>query len=488
MILHSPLEGRSPEVRACCRRAVRHHIRAGMPVAEARVLTRYGWFEVHDPDSDRDQLQRLAWQCQEFTPRAGLEPANDPASLFLDVTGCDAHFGGIEPLCRQVAEHFTQQGYRVRIAVAPTFGAAWGLAHHQRSPDQPGRRSRQTFITMATTENLQARLAPLPVPALRLPGEMIALLDECGLRSIGQLLKLPRKSLPSRFGPELLLRLDQALGHAEELLEPDIPPVPVRAEKGFEFPLYEPEEVLHVLQQLLHNVLNQLTERQRETQHVVISWSLEEGDGGTFEVRLLRPTTMFDRLWDLITLRMETLQLTSGVMQLGLEAIPCTPQQLRRRTLFDDDETDEAEFLQLIERLSSRLGEHAVLRYRRLAEAQPELSCVGEPWLTSASPDAIAGTVHSKRPVPARPLRLLPEPEPLRSVTQTSSGKLLRFRWQEQEHTVEQSYGPERIVTGWWRKAMTRRDYYRIETTRGARFWLFRKMETSQWYLQGAYE
>jgi protein ImuB len=317
--------------------------------------------------------------------------------------------------------------------------------------------------------------------------ERISLLYECGLQTIGQLLELPRASLPSRFGPELLLRLDQAFGTAEELLEPDLPPVPIRQQLKFEYPLTEPDEVLQVLRQLLKEVLDQLTARRRETQQVTCGWGTEASDAGTFDIRMLRPTIQFERLWELLTLKLETMQLAAGLMTLWLEAVPCSPQSPRRTTLFEEEGPGSAEFLRLVERLSSRLGEQAVIRYSRIAESQPELSCVAEPWLSSTQ-ESISDEVPTRAVVPRRPLRLLASPVRLRVMTRSSREGLLQFRWQDREYKVAQLHGPERIVTGWWRTGMIRRDYYRVETTTGARFWLFRECQSGHWFLQGVFE
>jgi protein ImuB len=52
---------------------------------------------------------------------------------------------------------------------------------------------------------------------------------------------------------------------------------------------------------------------------------------------------------------------------------------------------------------------------------------------------------------------------------------------------VARHWGPERIETGWWRGPSVRRDYYRIETDEGRRFWLFRELTNRRWFLHGAY-
>jgi protein ImuB len=55
------------------------------------------------------------------------------------------------------------------------------------------------------------------------------------------------------------------------------------------------------------------------------------------------------------------------------------------------------------------------------------------------------------------------------------------------EHRVLWSVGPERIEAGWWRGKTIRRDYWRVETTTGQRFWLYRRLSDRQWCLHGQY-
>ena len=52
-------------------------------------------------------------------------------------------------------------------------------------------------------------------------------------------------------------------------------------------------------------------------------------------------------------------------------------------------------------------------------------------------------------------------------------------------HVVARYSGPERIETGWWRNKPISRDYYRVETQAGHRYWIFRCRQTNQWYLHG---
>jgi protein ImuB len=70
----------------------------------------------------------------------------------------------------------------------------------------------------------------------------------------------------------------------------------------------------------------------------------------------------------------------------------------------------------------------------------------------------------------------------------------LFFVWQKVRHRVAKADGPERILGEWWLSDAERgaqRDYYRVETVAGERFWLFRNgpaAEGGRWFLHGVGE
>jgi len=67
-------------------------------------------------------------------------------------------------------------------------------------------------------------------------------------------------------------------------------------------------------------------------------------------------------------------------------------------------------------------------------------------------------------------------------------GPPLAFRLRGREHRIARSWGPERIETGWWRGRPIGRDYFRVETTTGQRYWLFRRLADGRWFLHGRFE
>jgi protein ImuB len=86
-----------------------------------------------------------------------------------------------------------------------------------------------------------------------------------------------------------------------------------------------------------------------------------------------------------------------------------------------------------------------------------------------------------------RPLELLDPPVMLEVLSVIPDGPPIRFSFRGHVHRVARYWGPERIETGWWRGPSVRRDYYRVETAEGERFWLFRRLEDGAWGMQGLF-
>jgi protein ImuB len=160
---------------------------------------------------------------------------------------------------------------------------------------------------------------------------------------------------------------------------------------------------------------------------------------------------------------------------------------------FDSDENARRQVRFLTDRLSVRFGEHRVQRFVPQDTHIPEAAGVAVP----AQDDEFAGQgwLLNRRPgdPPRRPLRLLEKPEEVSAMASIPDGPPVRFRWRQCLHEVTRAEGPERIAMEWWRKEGLTRDYFRVETRDGQRFWLYRdgfyhqSGSAPRWYLQGLF-
>ena len=432
----------------------------GTPLAE--VVT--GKAELHDSKADELALLELAAWCEQFSPTIGIEGADN---LCFDVTGLEQLVGSEQVIVKQVLQAFNRQGLIVRIAVADTVGAAWALAHYGDLP---------CIVSVG-----RAALRSLPVAALRL-GEETGILNELGIETIGQLLSVPADALACRFGPQLLLRVNQALGCIPEPIVSHRPPPEIEVETKLESPLNDRQAVEVLVRDLLHQVAATLVERQQGALQLRCELDCE-GTSFAFTVSLFRPSANPWHLLELARMQLDRVKLHGPIGSVRIAVLAKAPLSAWQQELFDGATCERSRHVGLlIDRLSNRLGRAAVVRALAQQESQPELAVRYEP---------LAGAARSRskqrfRKLP-RPLRLEIKPLPVETLAVIPDGPPLQFRF-DGDHRVVQAWGPERIQTGWWRGRYVQRDYYRVETETGQRFWLFRQLGDDEWFLHGAFD
>jgi protein ImuB len=461
-------------------------VKPGMPLAQARALldgtAPPARFQQFEPVVCRAALEDVAIWCLQFSPVVGIEEADVPETVFLDIAGCDHVFGGEAKMAELVVSKFTARDLSARVAVADTIGAAWAVAHCS---------SRSPWVVAAGQH--ERALQGLPVEALRIDTTTGAQLRQLGIETIRHLQALPRETLPSRFGPELVRRLDQALGHIPELVRTTSEPVPIEAEQHFLYPTTDRHILETALRQLIEQVVTLAVERNQGIQQLVYRFVSEQRHHHDVTVRLLVPTVSARRLFDLARLQLDNLRLAADIDRVQVRAAASTFEILQM-TLFGDasDMHCERELTTLVERLSNRLGAGSIVRPQWTWNPQPEFAIAYRSVLEPA-PAAKKKKGKREQPpallsvAPFRPLDLFPLPEAIDVVSVVPDGPPLRFFRHGREYTIARCWGPERIETGWWRDKQVRRDYYRVESRCGHRFWLFRQIEEMRWFLHGIF-
>ncbi|MCH2201619.1 MAG: DNA polymerase Y family protein [Fuerstiella sp.] len=466
--------GNRARIVAASREAMRQGIQPGTPLAEAQSLLDSAEFILHDEQADLLELEKLARACHLYSPHVGLEHSCRSHCLVLDITGCASLFKGEFSLAQQILIELMNRGFFAHIAAANTIGAAWGIARHGHEA------------------GANRTLRSLPVEALRIPDQLVMQLREFDLFTIGQLTQLPKDELPSRFGSILTERLDQMLGMHEELIVPVLDPKPVSAEWSTDEPICHRKAIRSICTDLISEILDNLHPQGEGLQRLTATLQSEASDPVVLEIGLTRPVDSLPHVMDLVDLKIETEPIPEWLVGIRLEASATAPLHLRQGTLFTH--TPDQELIRnddsierLIDRLTARLGAEAVVRPRLLPEALPEKAVRFESFSNSAS-EKKTTIVDSPGHGPTRPLELFPEPQPIEVISITPDGSPVRFYWKNRTCEVTHCTEPERIQTGWWQdNGCCRRDYYRVETRTGSRFWLFRNGNTS-WFLHGVFE
>jgi protein ImuB len=531
LVLHSTSRGKARVV-ACCRAARKRGARHEMLLAEAQSLwpasvEQGACFEEHDPLADCQALRELALWCGQFTPTVAIDAAEPPDCLLLDATGCDYWFGGEEGLAEKALSALKRRGYWAAAVVADNIGTAWAVAHGGMNRPARAAGTIETRIQVVPPGGQAEALRPLPVESLRLPGDVVRVLHELNIFRVDQLLALPRQELPSRFGAELLLWIDRALGTIPEMPTPERSTEPLEACWEFEPPIADGRALTEVIEHLLERLLSSISDfgsdiaskanfgcrvseveieskseirdpksEMEGIQRLLCSLKLANRDSICFRVELLRPSASRHRLMELVRLQVERLRLSTEVTSVTVRAALVAPLDFQQEELFGGSEglNWRKEIGELLERLSSRLGERAVVCPQLWPDVQPEHACRYESWLERSASTLPKGKRDSSLlgeraplPVSRRPAILKQRPPAIAVISIVPGGSPKQFRWNERQYMVERCWGPERIETGWWRGPDVRRDYYLVETAAGERFWMFRDLVEDSWHLHGVF-
>lgn len=471
LILIVEFIGSKQTVTACCPRCAHAGVLAGMSLDHARALLPEMKLHVepHRPDRAAQSLHRLAVWLAKLVPVVAPDP---PDGLLMDIAGCERLFGGPERHARRIGRAVWKLGLRCRISVAPTFGAAWGLA---RFPPRP--------FTIIGAANLAEAIAPLPIAALRVDSSAAVGLREIGVESIGEVLKLPRVSLASRFGPQLAFRLDQMFGQAMEIVEPVRPNPPLRAERVFDGGITHLETLHLAFRDLLGELTSMLLTRGLGARVLHAECSRVGSPPVTFSLALSRPSRNIKHLHNLFSRKIDTINMGFGVeAMLLIAARTGRLKTVQHQTWETDASPDSAEsFAELVDVLSDRLGAHAVSRLVPVSTHIPERAFQTEPTLRDGNGST---TVPPDAPR-ERPTLLLNPPESATAIALVPDGPPQRLEWRGRAHQVITTAGPERIVSEWWLGEAYSRDYYRIQLDTGLWLWVFRKLETAEWRVHG---
>ena len=450
--------------------------------------------EIHDVQRDRTALEQLAIWCECFSPIVGVENNESPQSLLLDITGLGRLFGSEEQLAGKVCRAFHQRGYQVRVAIADTVGTAWAVARYGEVQATEGGKSNEEGAPpiIIPPGKCPEALGPLPIECLRIPDDTVHLLQQLGVECVDQLLALPRAGLSSRFGATLIDRVDQALGEKCEVIVAHRPPPEFETCWSLEHPTDRRSELEVMLTHLVGHLSQLLSAQDHGAVQVECRFDCVGRRPVRMQVGLFQPTSNPQHLNDLLRMQLETVKLSKPVNGMHLRALTTVRVSGKQHELWDDPfQAATRELAALIDRLSSRLGQDHVLRIQPQADALPERAYREIP-LTSAWHDRRSSSRQPSKPPSftplQRPLWLQDPPLPLQMVSVAADGPPIFFHYQNHKHDIVRHWGPERIETAWWRGRCVRRDYYRVETSTGSRFWLFRRLMDGQWFLHGCFE
>jgi protein ImuB len=442
----------------------------GMSYAAARSLAPSLRAAVVEGDRiDAVQAELHGALCN-FSPR--VEPSqSEPGVFWLDPSGLVSLFGSLEQWAEAIGLDLRSRGFNASVAVGFHRYRTYALARtHARGG-----------VWVALDPNTEARLARrVPLVELDLSPRLRDELLVLGVRTLGELLSLPRLELRARFGEEAA-RLHALASDEWAPLAPRRLVDPVRTQVQLEPPDDDHTRLLFGLKGALHRTMGRLAERGQAMSALHLHLELDHAPPHDERIEPAAPTLDVPMLIDLVRLRLESTRLPAAVetVKIELEGVRATPSQLtlfRTQSRRDLDAGSRA-----LARIRAAFGPAAVTRASLRAAHLPEASFVWEPLGEVRFARVVA---DDESPMPLV-RRLLPRPVPLPPRPRHDDARRgAGAPWLGPHGEVTRMHGPFRVSGGWWVRTVER-DYYYAETRHGELLWLYYDRPRRRWFLHG---
>ncbi|MCI0650823.1 MAG: DNA polymerase Y family protein, partial [Planctomycetes bacterium] len=304
-------------------------------------------------------LDRL-WR---FTPE--VEAALGCGVFWLGAAGLGGLYPSLERWAREICADLRAQGFECVVVAGFSRFGTYALA-----------KSARANRVLRSPGEERAAAAGVPLALLDIAPDLRDVLAKLGIATIEGFLRLPAGGLLARFGHEAHRLHQLAAGEAWDPLAPRPLLDPLERSVLLDEPVAETTRLLFVVKQLLHPLLEALVVRGAALAALLFSLRLERAVGFGAPQRLEPAVPTLDTLLilDLVRLRLETLALGAGVIEVHVEAeaAPATREQLQ--IFAEEPRRDLAAANRALARLRAELGEdavlHAVLRPGHLPESK----------------------------------------------------------------------------------------------------------------------
>lgn len=454
--------------------AERHGIHAGM--AAGMAMARCSQLVLlHRSAEHEDAAQRDLLDCAaQWTPSY---ESTAPGLCVLDVSRVHNLAARLEECGRSIHAHLAAQRLHARIGFAPGADLAV-LAAHAARPVLVWRDSETDGATF---------LRALPVSALSPAADTAGLLRLWGIRTLGELVRLPRQDVALRLGHEGTRLWDMASGGRERLLRLFRPASRYREEMELEHSVESLEPLLFVLRRMLDTLCLRLAESWFVAAAVLLLLRFDDKQEREATLRIAEPTRDVDLLLRLLHTHLESVTASAGIIGVALEFVPVRPAGSQSQ-IFERGMRDPNRFAETLAQIEAIVGHGNAGRVKLLPslalDAFEVVAFLDEPAPQRSPVPAKAGVqalaCQHNNGLPLRRFR------PFRPVNVVlMDGRPNALHTSTKSHFITQCSGPWLVSGDWWAEAQWRREMWEVETGEGTLYQLTR--HNGEWQLEGVF-
>lgn len=413
---------------------------------------------VADPGAEASRFEPVALAIENLVPRIEVVM---PGLVFAPIDGALAYYGGEDSLVDRIEKELddvTGGGFRIGVGAGPFVA--------RRAAD------RATIeAPIYRVDDDMGFLASLDIGELGRE-EMAATFRWLGITTLGELSRLPRAAIVSRFGAEGLAAHQLARGEDRPSHPRPLPPE-LAVEERFSPPLENLEQAGFAARALANRLLVELAAYGVSPHRVEVEAEAADGELRSRTWRSADPfddATLADRIrWQLQAWLDHARRDSGPGIRGGLVRLRVAPADVSdegRQLALHEDAHSAAEAQRSLSQTQALLGPDQVLQARPQGGRNPDERVVWHRWgdpLSEPTRDPAApwpGAVPSPTPT------LVP-PEPVVLDVEWDGGMPVQIRLGSRWVPVLSWAGPWRHVGRWWEGAEPA-DRYQLVTSAGA--------------------
>jgi protein ImuB len=399
-----------------------------------------------------------------------------PGIVHVDVVGLARLVGDGRAIADRLVRQVSAQGLRACVGVGQSRTAA-------RLAAQAGPR-----VTIIPSGGERAFLAAVPLSALDLPGDLAATFARWGIRTLGELAGLPRRSLGDRLGAAGLRAHDLALGLDRDPFRVHVPEPYWEEAQGFEWEIVSLEALALVIERVLERLTARLAVVHVSADAIDLELTLASGATHQRVIALAYPTRDVHLILTLIRLDLEAHSPSAAVVGVTLRARPAVTRPTPAG-LWQPPVPAHRDLAALLTRLTTLVGA-ANLGAATLVDSHHPDAFTLRPFTGSAPADPpVDSPVHQEHHGDFDTRMMLRRAEPPMAVSvETDDGRPLRVESEGRCARVVASAGPWRISGEWWDTRAWARDEWDVLLTDTRLCRLAHDRLTNHWHLVGIYD
>jgi protein ImuB len=444
----------------CTRAAHRSGVRAGQSLPQAAA--RCAQVIVRSPHPDLEREAEAAFLAAAFSVCPQVE-LTAPGICTLDVTGL-AEARRAPALHGALAELMASG-----LEAAAGFAGTPLLALYTACEAEPGR----------VLAGSRALLTPLPLDVASPTPEQSAILQQWGIKTLGQLTALTKADVTHRLGRAGLGLWERASGGTPRPLQVRGLPQTFTARYDCEHELETLEPLLFIFRRFVDRLAAELRHASLAAQALELTLELVDDTRHGHFIRLPEPVSDAEILFRALHTYLETLRTTAAIQGVHLRVVP-ERSLVRQRGLFDGGLRDPHGFADTLARVMALVGSDRVGAPVPADTHRPDAFTLVRP--PPALEPVPQGFTH-----PPRGLALRRQRPPLPANVELH-GRQPAFVWAAGlQGAVRATAGPWHLSGDWWEKDRAwQREEWDVELAAGGLYRLVRTPEA--WFVEGEYD